>query len=184
GGGDLQAAINAAARGDIIELASGAVFTGNFVLPAKPGSGQIVIRSATSLPAERTRVTPSRAAGYARIVTPTSMPALRTANSPDASDYRLMGVEITSSAPMTYAIVHIGDYDHASTSVDQLPRNIVFDRVWVHGTTTNQIQRCMALNARGSAVIDSWIAECHIKGFDSQAILSWNSPGPFKIVNN
>src|SRR5690606_22757623 len=32
--------------------------------------------------------------------------------------------------------------------------------------------------------IDSWIAECHIKGFDSQAILSWNSPGPFKIVNN
>src|SRR5690606_36441652 len=133
GGGDLQAAITAAARGDIIELASGAVFTGNFVLPAKPGSGQIVIRSATSLPAEGTRVTPSRAAGYARIVTPNSMPALRTANSPDASDYRLMGVEITSSAPMTYAIVHIGDYDHASTSVDQLPRNIVFDRVWVHG---------------------------------------------------
>src|SRR5690606_621670 len=28
------------------------------------------------------------------------------------------------------------------------------------------------------------LSGCHAKGIDSQAILSWNSPGPFKIVNN
>ena len=36
---------------------------------------------------------------------------------------------------------------------------------------------------RWTAVIDSWIDECHIHGFDSQAICTWNGPGPFRIEN-
>lgn len=183
-GGDLQGALNAAVRGDVIELAAGAVFTGNFVLPAKSGSGRIVLRTATSLPAEGVRITPSHGGSLAKIVTPNSMPALRTAAGGASGGYRIMGVEISSSASMTYAIVHLGDYESSATSVDMLPSDIVLDRVWVHGTSTNGIQRCIVLNTRASAVVDSWISDCHIKGFDSQAILSWNSPGPFKIVNN
>ncbi len=77
-GGDLQAAINGAARGDVIQLAAGARFVGNYYLPAKAGSGWITIRTATTLPAEGTRVTPSTAASFAKLVTPNSMPALRT----------------------------------------------------------------------------------------------------------
>jgi hypothetical protein len=46
------------------------------------------------------------------------------------------------------------------------------------------MNRCIALNNAASAVIDSYISECHAKGFDSQAIGGWNGPGPFKIVNN
>src|SRR6476661_7665224 len=63
-GGDLQAAINAAAPGDTILLPAGAVFTGNFILPAKGGSAYITIRSATSdgsLPATGTRIAPASA---------------------------------------------------------------------------------------------------------------------------
>lgn len=183
-GGDLQGALNAAVRGDVIELAAGAVFTGNFVLPAKSGSGIIVLRTATSLPSEGVRVTPSQAAGFAKLVTANSMPALRTAAGGTSGGYRIMGVEITSSASMSYSIVHIGDYDNTATSVDMLPGNVVFDRVYVHGSTTGGIQRCIVLNARASAVVDSWISECHIKGFDSQAIVAWLSPGPLKFVNN
>ena len=40
------------------------------------------------------------------------------------------------------------------------------------------------MNSATSAVIDSYISECHEAGADSQAIAGWNGPGPFKIVNN
>jgi hypothetical protein len=183
-GQDLQAALNAAPRPSVIQLAAGAVFSGNYVLPAKAGSGVIILRSAGTLPPEGVRVTAASASNYARIVTPNSMPALRTAAGGDASHYRIVGVEITSSAAMTYSIVHIGDYDNTATSVDMLPSNVVLDRVYVHGTATSGIQRCVTMHAKAGAVIDSRLSDCHIKGFDSQAIVSWLSPGPLKFVNN
>ena len=44
-GGDLQAAIDAARPGDTILIAAGAVFTGNYTLPAKGGTAYITISS-------------------------------------------------------------------------------------------------------------------------------------------
>ncbi|MFY9585354.1 MAG: hypothetical protein WAR21_12780, partial [Candidatus Acidiferrales bacterium] len=44
-GGDLQAALDASRPGDVIELQAGATFTGNFILPKKPGTDWIYIRS-------------------------------------------------------------------------------------------------------------------------------------------
>src|SRR5262249_14542466 len=46
-GGDLQAALDWAAPGDVIALAPGAAFTGPFTLPKKSGNGWIVVRTAT-----------------------------------------------------------------------------------------------------------------------------------------
>ena len=80
-GGDLQAAINSAAPGDTILLAAGAEFVGNFVLPVKPGSTYIVIRSATpdaALPGPGTRITPAHAPLLARLRSPNDAPALQT----------------------------------------------------------------------------------------------------------
>src|SRR4051812_8527780 len=65
-GGDLQGALDAARPGDTIVLAAGAVFTGNYMLPAKGGSAYITIRSSAadaSLPASGVRIDPSYA-GY------------------------------------------------------------------------------------------------------------------------
>ena len=183
-GGSLQEALNAAARGDVVELAAGATYTGNFVLPQKSGTGWVTIRTATALPPEGTRITPQAAASFAKIRTPNAMPAIRTAAGGGASYYRLMGLDVGSTATMTYALMHIGDYDNTATSVDMLPTHIYLDRMYVHGAGTQGIQRCIVLNSRHSAVVDSWLAECRIKGFDSQAIVGWNGPGPFKIVNN
>ena len=109
--GDLTIrAINSAERGDQIVLAAGATFVGNFYLPAKAGSGWITIRSGGAIPAEGQRATPSSASGFAKLVTPNSMPALRTNTGASVSNYRLMGLEFKSSAPMTYALVDLGDY--------------------------------------------------------------------------
>src|SRR6266496_393377 len=57
-GGDLQAALLASRPGDVIELQAGATFTGNFILPRKPGTDWIYIRLSliTRLPPTSTRV--------------------------------------------------------------------------------------------------------------------------------
>jgi hypothetical protein len=183
-GGNLQAAIDSARRGDVIRLAAGATFTGNFVLPAKSGSGWITIMSAGALPAEGTRVTPASAAAFAKIRTPNVSPAVSTAPSASASYYRLVGLDIGSTASMSYSLVYLGDPTGKATGVDQLPTHIYLDRVWIHGLVNQAIQRCLALNSRSSGVVDSYLAGCHMKHQDAQAIAAWAGPGPYKIENN
>ncbi|MEZ4425561.1 MAG: Ig-like domain-containing protein [Gemmatimonadota bacterium] len=183
-GDDLQVAINQAQRGDILLLDPGATFTGNFRLPAKSGSGWIVITTNTSLPSQGTRVTPSSASNFARIMTDNTAPALWVLAG--SSQYRIMGVEIgvSTSAPFNYGIVRLGETGSAQNTLSRVPSNIILDRVYVHGATNKPTKRCVEMNASPAAVVDSWLAECHYNGQDAQAILAWNAPGPFKIVNN
>ena len=183
-GGSLQSAINSAERGDQIVLAAGATYVGNFVLPPKAGTGWITIRSSGTLPSEGTRVTPTSASGFAKIATYNSMPALRTTTNSAVSHYRLVGLDFKSTASMTYAIVDLGDYSHTAGSVNDLPHHVILDRVWIHGHSTQTIQRCLTLNIRSAAIIDSRLSDCHLQNGDSQAIVGWTGPGPFKIVNN
>jgi hypothetical protein len=60
----------------------------------------------------------------------------------------------------------------------------VLDRVYVHGTPTLDVRRCVELNSAATAVVDSHVAECHARGADSQALWGSNGPGPFTIENN
>jgi hypothetical protein len=46
------------------------------------------------------------------------------------------------------------------------------------------VKRGIAFNGVSLAVVDSYISDIHVVGQDTQAILGWNGPGPFKIVNN
>src|SRR5687768_11344865 len=182
--GDLQRALDGARPGDVVVLESGATFTGEFVLPAKPGNGCITIQSSglDQLPAAGTRVTPAHRAHMARIVSPSSDPALRTA--PGAHHYALIGLEfgVAPSVKRSYAIVALGDgYQKTDASV---PRDIILERVYIHGHSGLNLNRCLALNSASTTVVDSYLSECHGKGFDSQAIAGWNGPGPFRIVNN
>jgi len=59
----LQAALNAANYGDTIVVQAGVTLSGNFTLPKKTGTGEIVIQSSRigELP-ENTRVKPSQSA--------------------------------------------------------------------------------------------------------------------------
>lgn len=183
-GDDLQAAINRAAPGDVIRLQAGAVFKGNFTLPKKSGSGWIVIRSSapdSDLPPPGSRMTPQYAAALPKIVTPNSGAALEAASG--AHHYRLIGLEFAVAAGVrqTYSLITLGDKER---SLDQHPRDLILDRLYIHGNPEVNLRRGVTLNSASTAIIDSWISDCHEQGADSQAIGGWNGAGPFKIVNN
>ncbi|MGQ0643797.1 MAG: Ig-like domain-containing protein [Gemmatimonadaceae bacterium] len=188
-GGNLQTAIDQAKRGDVITLQPGATYTGSFILRGnKAGSGYITIRTAApdaSLPPQGTRLTPSR---YASILPKIQTSAFASVflTEPTTSGYRLLGLEITAAPSLTMlgALVQFGDGSWAQNTLAKVPRDLIIDRSWVHGTATLDLRRCVTFNSAWSAVVDSYLADCHAKGADSQAIIGWNGPGPFKIVNN
>jgi len=185
-GGDLQAALNLAQPGDTITLQAGATYTGNFTLPVKSGTAWIYVQSSalSSLPAG-TRVGPARASLMPKIVSPNTMPAISTAAG--AHNFRFAGIEITTTWASTngtnYVLVYL-EAPGGNTSLAQVPTDIVFDRCYIHGTPTGNIRRGILLNSARTAVVDSYLSDFHEVGADSQALASWNGPGPFKIVNN
>ena len=74
-GASLQAALDAALPGDILELDAGATFTGNYTLPVKNGTTPITVRTrGLTLPSALIDLT----ANLATLRTPNSTPALRT----------------------------------------------------------------------------------------------------------
>jgi len=98
-----------------------------------------------------------------------------------------LALEIVSNTPATilnYGILKVGDSSDLQTSLSSVPQDFILDRVYVHGSTTATLRRCVVLNSSRTAVLNSWISECHAKGFDSQAIAGWNGPGPYLIENN
>ena len=183
-GGDLQAALKAAQPGEIIMLAPGAVFTGNFSLPKKPGNAWIVVRSGApddKLPAPGARATPAFAPAMPKILSPNQNPALSA--EPGAHHYRFIGIEFSTTADVKeiYSIVAFGG-EQASDA--DTPHNLIIDRCYVHGLPGLGSRRGVLLNSASSSIIDSHISEIHTAGTDSQGVLGYNGPGPFKIVNN
>ena len=186
-GDNLQSALNKARRGDEIVLAAGATFTGNFVLPAKSGTaadGWIVVRSQSlsQLPAQGTRVSSAHASLMPRILTSNTQPAIQTKEA--ASGWWLAGLEVSVSPSLKvqqYGIITLGGNQE---SLEDVPQDLVLDRMYIHGQTTTNTSRCVALNSGRTQISDSYLAECHGKDFQAQAIAGWNGPGPFKIVNN
>lgn len=183
--GGLQAAFDQAQPGDVIELRAGGVYTGEFVLPAKAGAGWIVIRAwsnAGHLPDEGTRATPADAAKMPKILTPGATPAIAAA--PGAHHYRFVGIEIGLAPGVTSnnGVVIFGS--GAATALSELPHDLILDRCYVHGSPVADVQRGVVVNGARMAVIDSTVSDIHAASIDSQAILGWAGPGPFKIVNN
>jgi hypothetical protein len=186
-GGDLQAALDAAGPGDEVVIAAGATYVGNFVLRSKPNmAGQwITVRSGGSLPPEGTRVGPANAGQMPKLLTPNAWGAA-LATEPGAQGWRLVGLELgaTGNVEWTYAFVNFGAVGPEQTSLAQVPSRLVLDRSYVHGSATLDVRRCIALNSASTAIIDSHVADCHSNMNESQGILGYNGPGPYKIANN
>jgi len=181
-GGNLQAALNAAQPGDTITLAPGAVYTGPFALPNKPGSQWITVRTAVpdgTFPVLGTRVKPSDASRMPRLVA-ASDSVLVAAHG--AHHYRFVGLEISpTSGTFLYALVTLASPDGSAAG---LPHNIIIDRCYLHGDPAKGTRRGVALNSGAAAVIDSHLSDFKEVGADSQAIAGWGGPGPFRIANN
>jgi hypothetical protein len=186
-GGDLQGALNSAQPGDTIILQAGATYSGNFTLPVKSGTAWIYVQSSalSSLPAAGTRVDPAQASLMPKIVSPNTAPAIST--EAGAHSFRFVGVEITTTLASTSATNYnlvLLEAPGGNTSLAQAPTDLVFDRCYIHGTPTGNVRRAILMNSARTAVVDSYLSDVHEVGADSQALVAWNGPGPFKIVNN
>jgi hypothetical protein len=201
---DLKDALVSASCGDTIELQAGAVFSGTVVIPAKncDDSHWIIIRTSaqdSDLPPENTRLTPC----YAGVPSLPGRPRWNcssTANvlakiefvgsggsgpllfSPGANHYRLIGLEITSTANVYNLVEFLGLADH-----------VIFDRIWMHGAAQSEAVRGIFLGqSRYIAVVDSFFSDFHCIAKtgscgDTQAIaggIGDGPMGPYKIVDN
>jgi hypothetical protein len=166
----------------VILLDAGAVFRGNFTLPKKSRAGWIVIQSSSgALPPPGVRVSPAFAAAMPTLISPNGAPVILTA--PGAKGYRFVGIEFTL-APDVKTARQIITFGGTQSSLADTPGDLVLDRCYIHGHTSANVFRGVLLNSASSTVVNSHISEIHVAGHDSQAILGYNGPGPFKIVNN
>ena len=178
--------------GDVIVLDAGAVYTGNFRIPAKtnPDSKWIyVISSAyTKLPAPGKRISPADAPNMPKVVTPNVGTAFGINES--ANHWRFVGIEVYSASTFAPATNRSGVYsgytliNNFTYPPVNIPEWIIFDRCYVHGDAAHDVQAGISGNGKNYAVIDSYIADIHMKGVDTQAFNAYYTPGPVKLVNN
>jgi len=183
-GGDLQAALNRARRGDVILLEPGATYVGNFVLPATPGISYITIRSAADparFPAGG-RVAPEHAQWMPTLRSPNGAPALAT--DPRAHHWRLQWLAFAGNANGIGDIITLGDGGLAQTDAAQIPSSFILDGLIIRGDPVHGQKRGIALNSGYTTIRNSDIRGIKAIGQDSQAICGWNGPGPFLIENN
>ena len=184
-GDNLQSALNAAQPGDTVVLQANAEFVGNFVLPVKSGDAWITVRTSTAdsgLPGSGYRIQPTHAALLARLRSPNTEPALRTA--PGAHHWSLRYLEFRANQDGIGDLIQIGDGSSAQNTLAKVPHHIILDHVYVHGDRYVGQKRCIALNAASVTISDSYVADCKGVGQDTQAIGGWNGPGPYTIENN
>jgi hypothetical protein len=181
-GGDLQSAINSAAPGDTIVVEAGATYRGPFTLTPKGGASYITIQSSRA--SEITgRVSPSQTALLAKLRSNiVAEPVIKT--SAGAHHYQLIGLDISTVAAtdFVYDLVRLGTSEQ--TDLASVPHHLIFDRVWIHGFETQEVQRGISLNTAETSIINSHISEIHAIATDTQAIGGWNGPGPFHLINN
>ena len=183
-GADLQAALNAAQPGDVVLLAPGATYTGNFKLPVKNGDDYIVVRTGgntRNLAAPGTRISPQHASALAKIKSPNTSAALATMAG--AHHWRIELIEFDANVNGVGDIILLGA-SSSQTQLSQMPRDLILDRVYIHGDPTAGQKRGIALNSGATHIINSYIADIKAAGQDSQAIAGWNGTGPYLIENN
>lgn len=182
-GADLQAAIDRARPGDVLTLAPGATYTGNFTLPARDGTSYITIRTAADArqPRPGQRVLPVHAAALAQLRSSGPAPVLRTA--PGAHHWRLQLLEISAQAPSPGDLIALGDGGPDQNSVSRAAHDLIVDRCYVHGDPDRAQKRGIALNSASTSITNSYVADIKAAGQDSQAIAGWNGPGPYTIEN-
>lgn len=189
-GGDLQAAITAAATWQdnaiceeyVIVLDAGSSFAGSFNIPNKGCAKYVRLRSSrlSELPAD-TRVAPSQTPLMATITnnSPTD-PTILTSDG--AGYWAFEGLQIqTTSTP--HNVIRLGT--GVEDTEGKLPHHFIFDRVYGHGVAgLDGPVRIFYLNGRHLEITNSDLREAKRGGSDAQAIFCAQCLGPVLIKNN
>jgi hypothetical protein len=182
-GGDLQGAIDRARAGDVLLLAAGATYVGNFTLPAKPGAQFITIQS--DAPRSRfpvDRVGREHAQWMPILRSPNTSPAMATA--PGAHHWRLRWLMFAANVGGVGDIITLGDGSTAQRELASVPHDLILDGLLIRGDPTAGQKRGIALNSGATIIRNSDIRDIKAAGQDAQAICGWNGPGPYLIENN
>ena len=180
--GTLQAAVDSARDGDRIELPAGAECPPrSFTIRGQNSQPVIITTAGFQIPAGE-RVRPSTAGDLAVLTAPGVEPAIRTSG--PVEGWRIMGLHVRpeEGRSLNYALIRIGTGSEAT--VDEQPRNVILDRIYTSAPDSIDLQRCITIEGRYIAVVNSWVSGCHYKGADAQAVISWNSVGPHALRNN
>lgn len=193
-GGDVQAALDAAAGGDTVILEKTALFQGAYRCKEKGNTQDILIRSNTpdnNLPASGYRITPSFSGQMARIRgIAGGLPALRFDRG--ATHWRLFGLEFEANPNGYNDILQVGNNTNGGTPYTSYedyqlyawqPEFVEIDRCLVRGDPFKGQKRGIYLNGRYLTVINSWIDTIFGVGQDAQAIACLNGDGPYHIEN-
>ena len=181
-GGDLQAAINQAQSGDIIELQAGATYYGELKLPKKLLTDFVTIQSSaiSQLP-ENKRVGPANAAQMARIVT-RGKGAAAVSTTSGTNHYRFAGIEFApDNADYIYNLIYLAAESDKTIDV---PRFLEFDRCYFHPYKTGVTRRGLALNSADTTVKNSYLAGFAGNQEETQAIAGWSGTKNVRIINN
>lgn len=180
-GGNLQAAINQAKSGDVIELAAGATYTGEIKLPNKPLTDFITIQSSAvrQLP-DNQRVNPSQSNLMAKIVSRgRGEPAVSTENA--AHHYRFVGIEFAASNnDYVYNLLFFGEPQNVADAA----HHIEIDRCYFHPFKSGVTRRAVALNSQQTTIKNSYFAGFGYPQQEAQAICGWTATKDVKILNN
>jgi hypothetical protein len=185
-GENLQDAIDRARPGDTLLLMPGAIYTGNFRLPNKGSSSAfITIRSAASgtvLPPDGVRVTPADAPRLPVIQSPNAVSAITALSG--AHHWRLQWLELRANARGYGDIITLGFGDKRQTQLSQAPYALILDHLYIHGDPLIGQKRGIALHSGATWITNCYISDIKAVGMDTQAIMGYNGPGPWTIVNN
>jgi FG-GAP-like repeat len=193
---DLTAKLAIVQPGDEIVLDSTVTYTGQFTLGPRTGTGWIIIRSNqttnASFPLPGKRVEKAHFGLLAKIVAPTNgQAAIATA---DGADHRywLIGLDVAAGSASAYdGLVQLG----SRTSITNKAKNIVLDRMYVHGNPNNSnvsVGHAVKLDGAYLAIINSRVADIHYpippicqdpSVHEAHGINSVNGSGPYKIDN-
>lgn len=181
-GGNVQAALETAQSGDIVELQAGAIYNGTISLPNKPLTDFVTVRSsaAADLPADK-RVSPSQRGAMATITSGMlGRPAIQAGRG--AHHYRFVGIEFTATGRFAnYGIVVLGG---GETRPEQVPHTIEIDRSYIHSVDGTTSRRGVALNSADTTIKNSYIEGFAYAGEETQGICGWTGTRNVKIINN
>lgn len=165
-GGDLQAALQAAQPGDVIELQAGARYVGQFRFPAK--AGMVTLRSSGTLPDRR--------------VGPADVPHMATI----ASGVEAMAFDLTAATNWTIDGIafegNVGGFGEVIAISGA--SHIVLRRLYLNLPDPQEQKRFVTGNGRHITLTQSYCSGVWRAGQDSQCFAAWDGAGPYTITDN
>lgn len=117
------------------------------------------------------------------ILTPNADPVFEIKPGTGPVVLRKLNISAVETVTQIHDLVRYGGADLASgqTSLDKVPQGLWLDECDIYGLPHIDSHRGVSANGANFKATKTKIREIHGRGYDTQAICSWNGPGPFVI---